>query len=171
MSLYFSIYNVYSSCEKINFTDTIKINTYSIFQQLTFNIKIKYISSLNYIFKNNYWGRAEDDAWAYSIKAAQNVYINIPANVNASVFYTISASSFDDTIKFYLNNTLKNDIHSPYACGDPTGGWCDISNYNYSNQFNLLNGNNVLRIEVINSGGSFWMQNLTVSYKYEWITQ
>ena len=70
-------------------------------------------------------------------------------------------------LNIYLNNNLIFRVCSENAGG---GGYYELINFNKEYSTPINQKNNQIQIDLINSGGWFFCNNLTISYYYEWIT-
>lgn len=148
------------------FTDSI-ISSLSTFvnNNLSHKTKIRYNSSTNYLYQNFFQNTGRDGDWAWVLKSSKSFNISLPETVEGTLSLSLYASSFDDTIRVYRNNIMITDIHS-YAKSD---GYAPISNYSWNKSFSL-DKDNTIEVRIYNSGAVYYMNNLTFTYSYYWIT-
>lgn len=155
------------------FTNTINATLSTVISDNILNskIKLKYNSINNYLYQNFWQSTGPDRDWSYVLKSSRSFSIVIEDSVEGTLHLSLSAQEFDDTVRIYRNDQLIADIKDfvpPYT--DGYAGYPPISNYSGSYNF-TLESNNTIKVEILNSGGNFYMKDFNVIYSYSWITK
>lgn len=109
-----------------------------------------------------------DDDWAWKLHDSKSVTLTLPEEVSAKLNMKINSGAFNDVLDVYLNNIKIINLHLNNTCG---GGYCVMNSINASYSFDLDQNNNNIKINILNSGGAFYVYNLYIKYNYEWITK
>ena len=166
--------NAYATVQGIApFTDTINATLSTVISDNILNskIKLKYNSINNYLYQNFWQSTGPDRAWSYVLKSSRSFSIVLEDSVEGTLHLSLSAQEFDDTVRIYRNDQLIADIKEtipPYL--DGYNGYPPISNYSGSYNF-TLESNNTIKVDILNSGGNYYMRNFNVIYSYSWITK
>lgn len=155
------------------FTDTINATLSTVISDNILNskIKLKYNSINNYLYQNFWQSTGPDRAWSYVLKSSRSFSIVLEDSVEGTLHLSLSAQEFDDTVRIYRNDQLIADIKEtipPYL--DGYNGYPPISNYSGSYNF-TLESNNTIKVDILNSGGNYYMRDFNVIYSYSWITK
>jgi len=166
--------NAYATVQGIApFTDTINATLSTVISDNILNskIKLKYNSINNYLYQNFWQSTGPDRAWSYVLKSSRSFSIVLEDSVEGTLHLSLSAQEFDDTVRIYRNDQLIADIKEtipPYL--DGYNGYPPISNYSGSYNF-TLESNNTIKVDILNSGGNYYMRDFNVIYSYSWITK